>query len=264
MGALTARIGGPVALGRTRVLEAPGTGELELAMHDGMRADNRGSIRVSVWHLPPSVTRRPATDTQPWPPGEGWERLFDGDSLDGWQVVTDKKEFARHGQVRVASGQIILEPGQPLTGISSQGPFPNVDYEVCYEAMRLAGADDFGSVTFPIGASHVTLKLGIRDGNTIGIEQVDNVGATDNETTVMASIQLQRWYRIRLSVTADKVETWLDEEKIIDVPRQGRAFTAGGRYEPARPLGFSTWQTRAALRNIMIRRLPKLPEAGGK
>ena len=64
------------------------------------------------------------------------------------------------------------------------------------------------------------------------------------------------WYKVRLRVTEAKVQAWLDGKSIVDVKIAGRKLSIRSEVEPSRPLGLSTWLTKAAVRNIEIRRLP--------
>ncbi len=63
------------------------------------------------------------------------------------------------------------------------------------------------------------------------------------------------WYQIRLRVTRERIQVWIDEEKTIDLDRANRRFDVWYEQEPARPFGFSTWETTGALRNIRVRYL---------
>src|SRR5439155_17156027 len=88
--------------------------------------------------------------------------LFDGKSLDGWK----KTDFAHAGDVKVEDGQIIMNAGSSMTGITSTRPdLPRTNYELSYEAMRLIGGDFFAAATFPVGKSYITLVNGGWGGN---------------------------------------------------------------------------------------------------
>src|SRR3954451_21925144 len=76
--------------------------------------------------------------------------LFDGKSLGGWE----KTDFANAGEVKVEDGPIHRAVGRPMTGITStRKNLPRTNYELTYEAMRLAGRDFFAAATFPVGDS---------------------------------------------------------------------------------------------------------------
>ncbi len=64
--------------------------------------------------------------------GEPVQSLFDGKSLAGWK----KTAFGGEGDVEVRDGQIILQAGNPMTGITWTANPPRMDYEITLEAMR--------------------------------------------------------------------------------------------------------------------------------
>jgi hypothetical protein len=172
----------------------------------------------------------------------------------GWQVL-DEADLSRHGKVYVDDGRVILEEGSPMTGIRWTGPVLREEYEVALEAMRVDGNDFFCGMTFPVGDSPCTLILGGWGGTLVGLSNVDGSHAAENETTTSVRFENGRWYRVKLRVTKEKIESWVDAEKVIDLVRGTHKFTVWLEQEPVRPLGFATWYTKAALRNIALRNL---------
>jgi hypothetical protein len=62
-------------------------------------------------------------------------------------------------------------------------------------------------------------------------------------------------------VTQKKIEAWLENKQIVDVLTAGRRVSVRIEVEESKPLGIACWRTRAAVRNIKIRRLePSLKE----
>ena len=112
-----------------------------------------------------------------------WQPLFDGKSLKGWREA----QFKRRGSVRVQSGEIVLEPGGPMTGIVWTSDFPKTDYEIRLEARRLRGNDFFASLTFPYGDSFATLVTGGWGGDIVGISRLT---AGMHRTTKLALISI--------------------------------------------------------------------------
>lgn len=180
--------------------------------------------------------------------------LFNGHTLDGWQVI-DKYDFERHGAVKVEQGEIILSSGNPATGISWKGAPPRMNYEISLEAKRIDGHDFFCGLTFPVGEQYLSLILGGWGGGVIGISNLDGMAAVENETTGYRDFQQDRWYPVRLRVTPGRVEVWLDNEQIINVKTTDRKLGIWWEQEPVRPLGIASWYTKAALRNIRLKRL---------
>ena len=180
--------------------------------------------------------------------------MFNGKDLDGWRVL-DKIDFASHGKVVVKDKQILLGAGKPATGISWTGELSRMNYELSLDAKRVAGGDFFCGLTFPVNKSYCTLIIGGWGGWVTGLSNVDGQSAVENETTDSQKFKNKKWYRIRLRVTAGKIEAWVDKKKIVDLATKGKKFSIWWEQEPVRPLGIATWYTTAALKNIRLVRL---------
>ncbi len=185
-------------------------------------------------------------------------KLFDGKTLKGWKIL-DKIDFDKHGEVKVKDGELILEQGQFMTGVKWGGEFPKLDYEVSLEARRIEGGDFFCGMTFPVGQSHASLILGGWGGTLTGISCIDGFDASENETTGSIDFQNKKWYKIRLRVTKEKIEAWIDDgkknEKIVDVKHAGRQISLRWEMDTMPPFGFATWCTTGGYRNIVLKRL---------
>jgi hypothetical protein len=175
--------------------------------------------------------------------------LFDGKSMGKWKITP----LGGEGEVRIEEGQIILAMGSDMTGITWTGEFPRENYEIQLEAMRRSGHDFFCGLTFPVGDNPCSLILGGWGGAVTGLSSIDGGDASDNSTTKIISYQEGRWYRIRLRVTTQKIEAWLDQEKIVEQDLTGRRISIRPEVELSRPLGISTWRTEGALRNLSYR-----------
>jgi hypothetical protein len=67
---------------------------------------------------------------------------------------------------------------------------------------------------------------------------------------------MNRWYRIRVRVTDEKIEAWIDDDKKVDVETKGRVIgLRPGDIQKSLPLGIASYMTRAAVRDIRLRRL---------
>src|SRR5262249_13868918 len=85
---------------------------------------------------------------------------------------------------------------------------------------------------------------------------IDGMDASENETTKYMRFDAGRWHRLRLRVAAAKIEAWIDDEKIVDQPIEGRKISLRpGDIDLSKPFGLATWQTTGALRDIEIRRI---------
>jgi hypothetical protein len=197
--------------------------------------------------LPPGAAQPPAPFE-----GEGWQAMFDGDSLTGWRETP----FAGRGEVHCQQGVIVLSMGDPFTGINWTNPFPKVNYEVALDAMRLMGSDFFCGLTVPVGTNCCSLVVGGWGGSLVGISSLDSMDASENETTKFTSFESGRWYRIRLRVTEKKIEAWIDKDKLVDVAIADRKVSVRpGDIELSQPFGLAAWQTSAAFREIKFRRV---------
>lgn len=90
----------------------------------------------------------------------------------------------------------------------------------------------------------------------VGLSNVDGYDAADNDTTMGMEFADNRWYRIRVKVTDEKIEAWIDNEQKVDLEIKGRKITLRwGEIDKSLPLGVATYMTTAALRNLRLRPL---------
>ena len=180
--------------------------------------------------------------------------LLNGKDLAGWKVLR-KGSFERAGRIYVKDGQLILEAGQPLTGLTWTGAFPSDGYEVSLEAMRVEGSDFFCGMTFPAAGGYGTLIVGGWGGQLVGISNIDGKSAEENDTTRIVEFKDRRWYHIDLRVARGRIEVRLDGKELISLATAGKHLAVWKQQEPVRPFGLTTWWTVAALRDIRLRRL---------
>lgn len=206
----------------------------------------------------------PAAPPPGAPDAEGWKPLFDGKSLAGWK----RTEFAGGGEVRVEPAfrggppAVVVDKGTLLSGFNWTGKVPRTSYEIALEAMKLDGSDFMLGLTFPVGESHASLILGGWGGRVVGISSIDEMDASENATTRAMAFDKDRWYRVRLRVTPEKIQAWLDDQPIVDQEIAGhRISLRPGEIVLSVPLGIATYQTSAAYRNIRLRELGKQPRS---
>lgn len=181
-----------------------------------------------------------------------WKPLFDGKSLIGWRETP----FTGRGKVRVEDGAIILGAGT-MTGITWTGDFPKSNFEVRFEASRLEGSDFFAGVTFPVGDSYCSWIVGGWGGSVVGLSNVDGWAAADNQTYQWRDFENRRWYRLRLRVTEERIQSWIDDEEYVNQPLEGHVINLRfGEIKLSAPFGFASYATTAALRNLEYRLLP--------
>jgi hypothetical protein len=175
--------------------------------------------------------------------------IFDGTSLNGWEITN----FGPQGPVSVSGGEIILGQGDGCTGITYSRDIPGINYELTLEARRREGNDFFCGLTFPVGGSFCTFIAGGWGGPIVGLSCINGKDAAENETTSMHNFEKNHWYKIRLVVSEGKIETWIDEEKVVDLITSGKKFSIRPEVTLSRPLGIVSWNTTAGLRNISLR-----------
>jgi hypothetical protein len=178
--------------------------------------------------------------------------LFDGKGLDGWK----KTGFSRPGEVKVDAGAIVMSVGQPMTGITStRTDLPKTDYELSYEAKRLTGDDFFAAATFPVGNAFITLVNGGWGGSITGLSSLGGADASENETSRFVPYRNGTWYRFRVRVTGQVIRCSIDDKEVVAVNYQDRQVGTRLETRSNQPLGFATWESAGAVRNIKIRPL---------
>ncbi len=185
-----------------------------------------------------------------------WKPLFDGSSLKGWRET----DFSGRGKVTVEGGSIVLGKGY-LTGVTWEGAFPRFNYELRMEAMRVDGYDFFAGITFPVHDSFCTWINGGWGGMVVGLSSLDDMDASENDTSSLRSFESGRWYALRLRVTEDRIQAWIDNVPVIDAYIATRMVgLRAGEIENSKPLGIAAYSTTARLRAVEYRLLA----AGGE
>ena len=158
--------------------------------------------------------------------------------------------------MRCQSGVLVLKMGSPFTGVNWTNESPRMNYEVALDAMRLMGSDFFCGLTVPVGTNCCSLIVGGWGGSLVGISSVDGMDASENETGNWVNLEDKRWYTIKLKVTPEKIEAWLDDRKFVNLEVEGKRLgMRAGDIEQCMPLGLATWQTKGELRNIVLKKL---------
>ena len=191
----------------------------------------------------PAETNAPAATVE--------KSLFDGKTLQGWAIT----DFAGHGEIRVEKEMLVLEQGY-ITGVNWTNAVPPGNYELSLEARRVVGNDFFCGLTFPIAGTNVTLIVGGWGGGVVGISSIDGYDASENESTKFMGFERNKWYAIRVRVTKEKLEAWIDKEQVVNVTLAGKKLgLRSGPIEQSVPLGIATYDTTAHLRNLKLKLL---------
>jgi hypothetical protein len=194
----------------------------------------------------------PAADFGPG----AWQSLFNGRDLAGWQVT----DFTGRGPVAVQDGLLVFNAGNPFSGIHRASPPATLDYEVAFDALRLAGSDFFCALTFPVGTNCCSLIVGGWGGGCVGISSLDGYDASENETTTFQEFTSGRWYRIRVRVTRAKIQAWIDAKQVVNVAIAERKIAVRpGDIESSQPFGLAAFSTAAAFRELRWRQLSEEP-----
>lgn len=180
-----------------------------------------------------------------------WESLFDGKTLGGWK----SSEFGGSDDIEVEDGKLVIGFADGCNGVTWTKDFPKLDYEISLEAMRVDGTDFFCGLTFPVGSSPCSLIVGGWGGSVVGLSSLDGQDAAHNETTRSMGFKQGVWYRIRLRVTKERIQAWIDDKPVVDVSTKGRKISIRLEVERSKPLGIASWCTTAAVRDIKYRKL---------
>jgi len=177
--------------------------------------------------------------------------LFNGKSLEGWKVT----DFGGEGKVDVRDGAIVMQRGSQMTGITWAGKPPRNNYELTLEGKRIEGSDFFCTTTFPVGDKYCSFVTGGWGGSIIGLSNVDHMDASENSTSTSRNFKNNTWYKFRIRVTNEKIEVWIDKDKVVDQSRQDHEFGLRIECDACRPLGIATYDTVGAVRNIRLTEL---------
>jgi len=184
----------------------------------------------------------------PPPPAVEWTELRDGWQEAGGGVFSQEGDLMR------------LNWGEALTAVKWTGELPQAPFEIEMDARRLDGSDFFCGLTFPArGVDEcVTLIVGGWGGGLVGISSINGLDASENEARVAHRFVNETWYKIRLRRAGEQFEVWIDDEKLIDVPTEGKTLSLRpGPISVCAPFGLATWQSSAEIRNPRWRKLPQ-------
>lgn len=177
-----------------------------------------------------------------------------------WQPLTDHWQHTMGGELSFPSpGVLRLQWGESLSAAKWTGPPVKPPFEMELDARRIDGTDFFCGLTFPARASGecVTWVVGGWGGSLVGLSSIDGKDASENETTLHRAFEKQRWYRLRLKCSGERIEAWIDGERAIDFPTAGRVLSLRpGPIDACAPFGLATWQTTGEFRGLRWRPLP--------
>jgi len=182
---------------------------------------------------------------------EGWQSLFDGKTLDNWKIL----RYGGNGEPSVRNGVLIIPKPTDgvMTGVCWVGdPLPVNNYEVYYEARRVAGSDIFAGFTFIYDDTAASIVFGGWGGVVNGLSSINGYDASENETCQRFSWSNDRWYPVLLRVTPDSIRASVGLDIIVDIATAGKDIHLRADYLDT---GFTLWtyNTTGEIRNIRIR-----------
>lgn len=180
--------------------------------------------------------------------------LFDGKTLKNWKST----DFGGQGEVEVEDGKIIVHSGASLSGVNWTGPaLPTDNFEIEFDAMKLDGSDFFVGLTFPYKKDYASLIMGGWGGSIVGLSSINGSDAANNDSATSRDFKKNQWYHVRLRATPTKIQAWLNDENdpFLDVDTTDKTISTRSDIDAAKPLGLSTYQTSAAYKNIILRKL---------
>jgi hypothetical protein len=89
----------------------------------------------------------------------------------------------------------------------------------------------------------------------VGLSSINHMDASENATSQSREFRSGQWYDVRIRVTPAKIEAWLDGRQIIEQETKGNIVDIRLEVDPSKPLGVASYRTKAALRDIRLRRL---------
>lgn len=179
-------------------------------------------------------------------------------NMDSWQPVN----FGGEGDVFFKDGALNLDYGSPMTGVIYKrgtvhfGESRN-HYAITLQAQRVEGVDMFLGVTFPVGEDgHVSLVLGGWGGTITGISNLDELNASENATTQYHAFKDKQWCRVKILVTPEKIDCWLDDEQIVDVKRSDyTTYDTHSAVVETKPFGLFNYGTWGRVKDLKVWKL---------
>lgn len=162
-------------------------------------------------------------------------------------------QFGGDGELEFSSEAIRMGNGDPLTGVVCLAKLPNEDYEIEFESRRMSNFDFFCGLTFPVGEEKCSFIVGGWAGAVVGLSSIDGEDASENKTKKLMSFENEQWYRIRVRVTKDLVQAWIDDQLVVKQERAGHKFSIRAEMYSSLPVGIAAFHCEAELRKFRWR-----------
>ncbi len=193
---------------------------------------------------PKAPPKEPPSDASTW-------KVVSTVKSDLWEV----SQFGGEGDVTFGKDSIVMDAGDPLTGVRCTAPIPREMFEIELEARRLTNFDFFCGLTFPVGEGQCSLILGGWAGSVVGLSSIDGEDAARNATKKLMHFDNEKWYRVRVRVDKEKIRCWIDDEQVVEQIRANHKFDIRVEMDPCTPVGVAAFQCESEFRNFRWRTL---------
>lgn len=145
----------------------------------------------------------------------GEEKLFDGETLDGWKA--DPQETASHWEVK--KGKILYgeNPDEKGSMLWTTEEYKNYELELDYKTLT----DDYDTGVFPRG-NGTQVQIGIsrslqRDMTACIYAPKDDQGSYPGQTDKVAEYhKVGEWNHLKIIVEGKRIQTFLNGEPFVD------------------------------------------------
>ena len=183
---------------------------------------------------------------------EGWRPLLPQQGLEGWEIT----DFGTQSEVRRDGGQLIMEKGDPLNGVTYQKKdFPKDNFEISLQAQRIEGNDFLCGLTFPVGDEFCSFIAGGWGGSLVGLSSVDGFDASENATSTYFEFENGKWYEFRISVDPEFIRAFIDGKEFFRQERELHEFSTRIEVFSSQPLGLCAFESKVAVRDFKWRPL---------
>lgn len=191
-----------------------------------------------------------SADKEAKPDKDGWIALLPEKGLEGWTIT----DFYGHGEVKREGELLVLEPGKPLTGITTKKKdFPTTNFEIEFEAQRTQGNDFLCGLTFPVGKGFASFIGGGWGGGLVGLSSVDGSDASENSYSSHVDFKNDQWYKFRILVDDEFVRGFVDKKEAFAIEREGHEFSTRIEVYASQPLGLCVFASRVEVKNFRWR-----------
>jgi hypothetical protein len=195
---------------------------------------------------------QPSKSDEKSPEQQGWKSLIAKKGLEGWTVT----DMYKHGEVKRDGDLIVMEAGEPMTGITTDlKEFPTSDYEIEMEARRVKGEDFLCGLTFPVGKGFASFIGGGWGGSLVGLSSVNGSDASENSTSSTFNFKNGQWYKFKVRVDDEFVRGFIDGKEVFAQERESNEFSTRVEVYSLQPLGTCAYRSKVEIKSFRWRSL---------